>query len=361
MIENKTEEANLELLIGALHKTAIISMTDCRGTIIMVNQKFCTITGYSESELIGANHRVINSGHHSKDFFADMWRTILAGQTWTGEVCNRRKDGSLYWVDSTILPVGSENRRQFLSIRYDITARKAAEQKMIQSAKMTSLGEMAAGMAHEINNPIAIIAGKLGQIKREFGKPSINTSLVLENIKKIDAALARVTQTVDNLFKFSRDSALDPFVKQSIRTIINDSLSMCRARLESKGIDIRVSQFPEIHCEVRGNQISQILVNLLDNAFDAIQSHKNPWIAIDVASTSANRVRISLTDSGNGIPATIASRMMEPFFTTKPVGKGTGLGLSISKGLAEAHGGSLTLDSEAKNTCFILELPISSS
>lgn len=145
----------------ALDEHAIVAVTDARGVITYVNDKFCAISKYSRDELLGQDHRIINSGFHPKPFMTQLWQTILAGQVWKGEIKNRAKDGSYYWVDTTIVPfLGVEGKpQQFIAIRADITQRKDAEDNLRQSQKLESLGVLAGGIAHDFNNLLTAILG----------------------------------------------------------------------------------------------------------------------------------------------------------------------------------------------------------
>src|SRR3954462_4956653 len=147
----------LEQLRYALDQSAIVALTDQRGIITYVNDKFCEISRYSRDELIGQDHRIVNSGFHPKDFIRDLWRTIAQGHVWRGELRNRAKDGSIYWVDTTIVPLLDTDGtpRQYMPIRRDIPSRKAAEQQLADQAPLAQLGQLAAVVAHEVRNPLA--------------------------------------------------------------------------------------------------------------------------------------------------------------------------------------------------------------
>ena len=161
----------LEQIRYALDQAAIVAVTDQRGIITYVNDKFCEISKYSRDELLGQDHRIINSGYHPKEFIRDLWRTIAQGHVWRGELRNRAKDGSIYWVDTTIVPLlnADGKPRQYLAIRSDITQRKAAEQQLADQAALAQLGQLAAVVAHEVRNPLAGVKGSLQVLRSRAG------------------------------------------------------------------------------------------------------------------------------------------------------------------------------------------------
>lgn len=245
------------------------------------------------------------------------------------------------------------------------TAIAEQEMKAIVAAKMSTLGEMAGGVAHEINNPLAIIRVKAQQLIEESEETDqVESSLVKKAAEKIDATVLRISKIVKALRSFARDGDKDPFEVTSIQSIISDTLELCRERFNNNGVSLispPVLENLRINC--RPVQISQVLLNLIANAFDSVAPNASsetqeemPWVKIEVECLGP-QIIISVTDSGKGIPTEVVDKIFQPFFTTKEVGKGTGLGLSISKGIAETHGGQLAYDSRAQNTRFILILP----
>lgn len=228
--------------------------------------------------------------------------------------------------------------------------------KILSAAKMSSLGEMAAGVAHEINNPLTIIMGRV-QMMRQFAKMGeISPNELVEFCDKIDNTVGRITRIIHGLKTFARDGSQDPFEPVEIKKLIQETLSFCEARFKNNDVKLIVDEIPEVIVDCRYVQLSQVILNLLNNAFDAIVENDYRWVRLSIEDFEETIV-FKVQDSGNGIPKAIQDKIMQPFFSTKEVGKGTGLGLSLSKGLIESHNGSLTLDLSAKNTTFVITLP----
>jgi C4-dicarboxylate-specific signal transduction histidine kinase len=181
----------------------------------------------------------------------------------------------------------------------------------------------------------------------------LDVPAVLKAARDIDATVGRIRRIVDALRSFARQCDEDPTRPESVRTIVHDTVELCAQRFQMQGIDLQVASIPaDLEVECRGIQISQVLMNLLSNAYDAVERCPVRRVRISVLAD----VRIAVTDSGAGIAPEIESRIMEPFFTTKGIGRGTGLGLSVSKGIAEAHGGQLAHDPTSPETRFVLTL-----
>jgi signal transduction histidine kinase len=233
------------------------------------------------------------------------------------------------------------------------------EQRMraFSSAKFAALGEMASGIAHEINNPMTIIDLNSEQIRHLIQSDPIETGAITDKITLISRTVHRIARIIDSMRSFSRPGDQDPLEFEPIQKIIEETLIFCRERFKNHHIQLTV-HFPrhELLVYCRAVQMSQVLLNLLNNAFDAVEPLAEKWVMLEVVEEKG-RVMISVIDSGTGIPVKDQEKIFDPFFTTKPPGKGTGLGLSLSRTIIEEHGGKLTLDKEAKNTRFVVELP----
>ena len=246
---------------------------------------------------------------------------------------------------------------RMVGANWDVTVQRRTEAEILQQSRLASLGEMAAGVAHEINNPLAIIQGRLGQLVRTLETPILERSRLKNGLTSLQKNVDRIASIVKGLRLFSRDSQRDPMVVASVARIVEDTLSLCAERFRHKSVELRVEVDTQLHLECRPTEISQVLMNLLNNSLDAVENSSEKWVRIE-AQRMDKYIAISVLDSGPGIPPERVPQLMQPFFTTKELGKGTGLGLSISKGIVEAHGGLLRYDDKSKQTKFIITLPI---
>lgn len=240
--------------------------------------------------------------------------------------------------------------------RYEDSLRRQREM-LVASAKLSSLGEMAGGIAHEINNPLSIIIGKISQLKRIT--PTATPEKLTEEMSVIDSTAKRIAAIIKGLKSFSRNAEKDEKQKILITAMMNDLFEISKERFKFHQIHLDFIQKNDqpVYVQCRTAQLLQVLVNLLNNAFDAVEHLEEKWVRFEL-DTRENYCIISITDSGSGIDPRIADKIMSPFFTTKPVDKGTGLGLSISKSIIEEHDGKFYYDSTSKHTRFVIELPL---
>jgi C4-dicarboxylate-specific signal transduction histidine kinase len=229
--------------------------------------------------------------------------------------------------------------------------------KMVESSKMATLGEMAGGIAHEINNPLTIIKLAASQIGAQAETASPDMSLLKEHSSILLKTIDRIAKIVQGLRMFSRDGSHDPFQRVPVAELIDEALSLCRERLRSQGIELRQEGVDEnLSIDCRETQICQVLLNLLNNAADAVENQPDRWVDIS-AKARGKWLELAVTDSGPSIPAEVKEKLFQPFFSTKEIGKGTGIGLSISLGIVKSHSGELYLDNASPHTRFVICLP----
>ncbi len=450
----------LQALTIALDEHAIVSITDAAGTINYVNQKFCDISGYTLEELLGQNHRIVKSGYHPPEFFQALWATVSAGQIWNGTVKNRRKDGRHYWVQTTVVPFldGNGLVDKFISVRTDITrimeleeevslanaqlqARvekrtmaladakqkleaelrqrqldqsalqdsynqlqalheqlKTTQQHLVQSEKLAVVGQLAAGMAHEINNPIGFVYSNLTTLGRYVeqlfqviayfqnslkeagdlaGKPETRTIChgVLDKaqavcqkidlgflqedsgvlIKETIDGINRIRKIVQDLRDFSKIDNEDQWQWVNPQTCLESALNLLSGPLR-EGVEVcrEYADLPDIQC--RPSQLSQVFLSLLTNALQAMNRQGRLGLRTGHNDTT---IWLEVTDTGMGIDENVLPHIFEPFFTTRPIGQGTGLGLSLAYGIVKQHGGTIKVESRPGcGSTFHVALPI---
>lgn len=228
----------------------------------------------------------------------------------------------------------------------------------VQNAKLTSLGEMAGGIAHEINNPLAIISGRINLLIKAIENNQFNPDEFKISLEKIGQTNERIAKIVKSLKAFSRTNDQDPFVPIPVKEVIDHTIEICREKFRTSPVSLKIDSIPEVSINCRESQIVQVILNLLSNSFDAVEKLDEKWIEVKFELVGHEKIKIKVIDSGRGIPETVANNIMQPFFTTKEVGKGTGLGLSISKGIIEDHNGRIYLDRNVSNTCFVVEMGV---
>ncbi len=237
--------------------------------------------------------------------------------------------------------------------------RLEAEKQSLQSAKLATLGEMAAGIAHEINNPLAIISGNIEMIQMQLKKSEVKIDLS-RYIENCDRNIIRISNLVSSLKRMSYNNKEEIFEDVQIKKILEDAFSFSIEKMKHDGIKFNINiddSDDYVYCN--SLYISQVLLNLVNNSIHAVSKHDQPWINV-TSKRDDKFIYLMVTDSGKGISAEVAKKIFDPFFTTKDINTGTGLGLSLSKNMAMRSGGDLYLDRGHKNTRFILKIPKSS-
>lgn len=324
---------DLENVKYALDQSAIVATTDVTGVITAVNDKFCEISQYSREELLGQDHRIINSGFHDKEFFRDLWTTIARGRVWRGEIRNRAKDGSLYWVDTTIVPFldAAGKPYQYMAIRYEVTERRAAEARLRQRETLARLGEMSAVVAHEVRNALAGISGALQVVATRLPADRSERT-ILDDIQE---RIGSLNLMVRDLLAFSHQQEPTP-IPSSLRAVVNEAAVDVRRDPAMRGVAIAVTgEDPTV--AVDPGQMRRAFVNLLLNAADAMG--RRGEIEVEIAAEGGLSC-VTIADRGPGMRPEVLEKMFEPFFTTKA--RGAGLGLPTARRIVEAHEGTLT-------------------
>lgn len=346
----------------ALDEHAIVAITDPQGKIIYVNDKFCAISKYSREELLGQDHRVINSGHHSKEFFRDLWTTIAAGKVWKGEIRNRAKDGSFYWVATTIVPFLNPHGkpRQYVAIRADITERKAAEEKIVQlnaelEQRVTArthdlemaneeLKAFSYSVSHDLRAPLRAMGGFAEILEMQLGE---NVSPEARHaMKRIQENAVKMGQLIDRLLDFSTLNWL-PVTKMQVspaeiaRVVFNE----LRSELNGRSVEIEITELPK--CEADPTLLKQVFTNLLSNALKYSRG-KNPAI-IKIGSLQEDEgIIYFVKDNGAGFDMEYANKLFRVFQRLHSADQfeGTGVGLAIVQRIIQRHGGRVWAEAE---------------
>lgn len=313
-------------------------------------------------------------GKHIRDVLGDelffknkpFIERVLKGESVSFERDIPVGEGKVRTTQAEYIPVFSADKsvEGFYVLVTDITHLKQVEkekedlyQKLVQNSKMVVLGELSGGIAHEINNPLSILDVNIALLTEVINAPDFDKAKAGKIISNLDNTTKRISKIVSGLLHFARERSDDPLVATTFKQILDDTLALCGEKLKKRRIDFSVAPFDHgLTIECAPVQISQVLLNLISNAADAISDLPEKKITVRV-NESAHFMEVLITDSGFGIEPAVADKMMQPFFTTKEVGKGTGLGLSISKGIIEKHKGFISLDRNAKNTTFVISLP----
>jgi PAS domain S-box-containing protein len=366
--ERKRVEVELRKLTEAVGQASTsIVITDRAGNIEYVNRAFTTTTGYTAEEAHGLNPRVLKSGKTSPETYRQMWETITAGGTWQGELCNRKKNGELFWEEAVVSPVRDAGGAitHFIANKLDVTHSRDLEQRFLQAQKMEAVGRLAGGVAHDFNNLLGVITGYAELLKGQIDERHPGRS----RIEHILTAAQRAAGLTRQLLAFSRKQVLEPRVLDPNAVVAG--VEMMLRRLIGEDVDLVLKLDATVGTvKADPGQIEQVLMNLAVNARDAmpaggILALETAGVDLDESyarfypgATAGPHVVLAVSDTGVGMDATTLAHAFEPFFTTKEEGKGTGLGLSTVYGIIQQSGGFVSAYSElGRGTTFRVYLP----
>jgi PAS domain S-box-containing protein len=398
----------LQQYIEAVESSNIVSRTDINGIITFANDEFCKISGYSREELIGKNHNIVRHPDVPAENFRRLWETILAKKTYKATVKNRAKDGSTFYVNTTVVPILDEDGeiKEFVAIRYDVTRevelRMKLEQKerelallnrsleervrkqtrqlqelnrsleervrqeiakneekqrmLLWQSRFASLGQMMANIAHQWRQPLTELNLSLFSLKEACSR---HNAQELESLYRQSRRIIRsMSETLDSFmdfFKPNRSSITFP-VEESLE----DALALIRKALEKAAIEVRIEGETDLPISGIPNELTQVFVNLFQNARDAFENEAEDerWLRVHVSRDEENAV-IVVEDSAGGIPAEALERIFEPYFTTKHSSQGTGLGLFMSRMIIQrSFRGSLEAVNSLKGALFVIKIPL---
>jgi PAS domain S-box-containing protein len=371
----------------AIDKAAIFAESDTQGVITLANEHFCRISGYSQAELIGSTHRLLQSDMHSSTFYDELWQTIKSGNIWRGEKCNRHKNGTLYWVSEVIVPIvdeGAINPKKYITIFFDITDRKVSEQRQFELTKqinhmqkIESLSRLTSGIAHDFNNMLAAIV-IFNELNRFFSNDCTDEKLkekLLFNAQQVDIVSDRGKNLIKKMMMYSRQNLINK--KVDVRPtvdVIDEVLAMIRPAITSM-FQINTDIDSELTIQIDSTDLHQTITNLIINARDAMKQGGDIAISLKqvikheltchscAQTIEGEFIELCIADKGTGIEQKVIDNIFDPFFTTKPLGEGTGLGLSTVSKMVHDCDGHIIVDSNttgiSQGTTFRLLFPFS--
>lgn len=369
---------------AALDEHSIVAITDPTGKITYINDKFCAISQYSRGELIGQDHRIINSRHHPRDFFRDLWATIRAGKVWHGEIQNRAKDGSHYWVETTIFPFLNDRGEpiQYVAIRTDITRRKANEAAMELIAaelaeKNKELEAIVYTVSHDLRSPLvnvqgfgkqlqracdtirnaAAAAGEGGMIPAAQLKQPVEVAIP-QALRFINAGVGKMETLLAGLLRYSRLGRVALTIRPlNASGLLAEIIAAMKFQLDEAGAEVHVEPLPV--CEADHIQTSQVFANLLDNALK-YRDPRRPLHVTIRGHVSEGMAVYEVADNGIGIAPEHQAKVFDIFHRLNPEATGgEGLGLTIAQRVLERQKGRIWVESKfGQGSSFFVALPV---
>ncbi len=362
IIENTKTDLNKSLDI--VNKHIIMSRTNIKGIITEISEAFCEISGYKKEELIGKSHNILRHQDTNPFLFKELWNTILSGKIWKGEIKNKKKDGSYYWVFATIEPSFNINGQitGFISIKQDITSKKKLEEHqniLLEQSKFAAMGEMISIIAHQWRQPlqaVSILIQKLPLMKMIEGE--ISDEVLNQVVDDIVRQLEYMSRTIDDFKDFFKPDKEKEQIY--ISKIIDKALYFLAYMLKIDTIKLVKYDLEDALVNIHINEVVQVLINIIKNARDVMNEKiKNNKILAIKYYKENNYAIIEIEDNAGGISKKFIDRVFEPYFSTKKNKDGTGLGLYMSKTIIEKYNhGKLSVSNSDLGAVFKIELPL---
>jgi PAS domain S-box-containing protein len=339
-----------------------VNLTDVKGNLVKVNQAYLDLYKFpTDSEILGKSQRIIRSAHTPNAVYKEMWKTIAAGETWRGNLTNTAKDGSEVFVHLTISPIRENGVIVgYMGFSLDRAQQVMLEKQLFHANKLVVLGTMGAGLAHELNNPLASIlldAEYVQEIFQSPGKP-IDWATALSASTSLIKGVERIKKVLEHLLTYSRKEGPQRHSTLSVLQLIQESFLFIERQFSNRGISIDIHFDEDIFISGNRTQLESIIHNLLHNSRDAFEGRiGEKKVSIRVSKGNDGFAVIEYRDNAGGISEANLPHIFEPFFTTKGETEGTGLGLAISKKIVAEHGGTIDCESSGGKTLFRIHLP----